>query len=411
MATKKYNMEELCVSFLVRNRYYTCFLAKMNKVATKTLTPTAGVGFTKEGKLCLYYNEAYFEDKPLNQAQAVLEHEILHITFKHLYRFDTNVDKNTFKMQNYATDMAINQYLNDLPEGAIYPETYGLPREMFAEWYLAELKKMAKEGGGKGGSGDGQGDSPDDQGLDDHSLWDKVIDEKGEAQPISGNEQIDREFEIDKIVRQAAKESENDPDFGKLPAGLQRELKSLRNPPKKFDWRRDLSIFCNTVLTCATRLSQKKVNRRFLEAVDYILPGVKKDRKPKLLIVRDTSGSVFDDDIQLQFAEQIVNIARRSKVILADCDTEIHDHYEVKKITDFKPYKGGGGTSFEPAFELARKLHADGIVYLTDTYGSFPQIKDIGKFASKTIWVTVNQDTVNVPFGKHVNIKEDSTAA
>lgn len=409
MAAKKYNMGELCISFLTRNRYYTCFLSKLNKVANKKVG-TAGVGFSTQGKLVLYYNEEFFENLNLAQAQAILEHEILHITFKHLYRLpmdERNAQLN--KLQNLACDMAINQYLQDLPEGAVYPETFNLPREMFAEWYLAELKKLSEkqqQQQGKGDKGD-QGDNPEDHDtLDDHDLWGKTIDEKGEIKDASESEACDIEHEIDKIVRQAAKDCENDPNFGNLPAGIQKELIALRNPPKKHDWKRELKIFINTVLTVNSRLSQKKVNRRFTETVDYILPGLKKDRKPKLLVARDTSGSVFNDEMQTQFLNEMINISKFCEVIVADCDTEVHQTYKVRRVDDFRKYEGGGGTAFEPVFIEAKKQHVDGIIYLTDTEGSFPNKEDIGKFAAKTIWVTVDQKEVTVPFGRHVNISE-----
>ena len=44
---------------------------------------------------------------------------------------------------------------------------------------------------------------------------------------------------------------------------------------------------------------------------------------------------------------------------------------------------------------------------MTDTYGSFPDKNDIGKFATQTIWVTFDQADVNLPFSKHVNVPTD----
>ena len=413
MAVKQsYTMEELCVSFITRNRLYACILSKLNKLETSNI-PTMGVGFSPKGKLILCYNPKFLASMTLAQAQSVLEHEVLHVFFRHLYRIP--IDKSNMEMKqiaNIAMDMAINQYLTDLPKGCVYPETYNLPKEQYAEWYFEELKKINEQQkkdqqNGQGGQGQKGNQVKDGQTIDDHEMWDKVVAEDGQMSDAAGNENCDIEHEVDKIVRQAAKECNDSKSIGDLPQGVRKELEALKNPKKKHDWKRELKVFVNSVLTLSKRLSQKRVNRRFLETVDYILPGKKKNRKPKLMLARDTSGSVFNEDMQLQFLNEMITISKHCEIIVVDCDTEIHQKYTVKNIKDFKGYEGGGGTSFVPVFEEARKSGVDGIIYLTDTYGDFPNVKDIGKFSTKTIWVTINQGKVEVPFGKHVNIEQE----
>jgi len=117
---------------------------------------------------------------------------------------------------------------------------------------------------------------------------------------------------------------------------------------------------------------------------------------------------MYDDKIQAELLNEIIQISKSAKVLVCDCDTRVHQTYEVRGVNDFKAYKGGGGTAFEPAFEEAKKHKVDGIVYLTDTYGSFPDKKEIGKYAGATIWVTFDADKVEIPFGKHVNIDTTS---
>lgn len=428
-SVRKYNMEELCVSFISRNRFYSCILSKLNKIPvppTCKEVKTAGVGFTPQGKLVLYYSEKFFGELNLAQAQAIIEHEVLHVFFQHLVRMPMSPDPkdaNLNKLQNYALDMAINQYLPDLPEGAIYPKTFNLEEGQYAEWYLVELKKIKEQqeqqkqkqkqqGGQPQSNPNGMPDLTEDDGsqgstIDSHEMWGKTVNDKGEVEDASHNENCDMEHELEKIVRQAAKECEGDKSMGDLPAGIRRELESLRNPKRKHNWKRELRVFVNSVLTVTKRLSQKKVNRRMIDHVDYYLPGKKKSKRPSILLARDTSGSVCNDEIQKQFLNEMINISKFCDVLVADCDTKVHQVYTVKRVGDFKKYIGGGGTSFEPIFAEAKKRGVDGIIYLTDTEGSFPKKEDIGKFASKTIWVTIDQKNVSVPFGKHVNITEE----
>jgi predicted metal-dependent peptidase len=204
-----------------------------------------------------------------------------------------------------------------------------------------------------------------------------------------------------KVIHKTLKEIQ---DYGNLPAHLKNEIDALRKVEKKVNWKRQLRIFVNTILTVATRLSQKKVNRRFSAIKDYVLPGFKKTRKPSLLIARDTSGSVFDEKTQEEFQNEIASIAKVADVFVVDCDTQIHQAYKIKNKKDFRDYKGGGGTSFVPVFDYAKQHNFDGIIYLTDTYGTFPEY-NVKKFKTKTIWVTFRQRIVQIPFGKHLNIE------
>ena len=417
----EYTLEEVCMSILGINRFYATILSKMVKVQGKV--PTAAVGFNSLGKLCMYYNEDFILSQPLEKAQGIIIHEVLHVFFRHLTRF--KIDKSNMhlaKIYNLGMDIAINQYIPHLPEGCVYPESFNFEKDKNADWYIEELKKLAKEQNQCPKCGSQMQDSKDDQEgqddqkcpkcghtqpqdgqtLDSHDLWDKVVDENGQIRDASEFD-IDAEYEVQSTVMRSIKECK---DQGTLPAFVTREIEALKKI-KRHNWKKELKVFVNTVLTSSKRLSQKRVNRRLHDA-EYILPGKKKSRNPKLLLVRDTSGSMYDDKTQADLLNEMIQISKSATVLVCDCDTKVHQTYTVKNEKDFRAYKGGGGTSFEPAFEEAKKLKVDGIVYLTDTYGSFPDKKDIGKFASHTIWVTFDEKDVNLPFGKHVNIPTDN---
>ena len=435
MATKttSYTIEESCISLLTKERFYAVILSKLAKIPLKgsqMSIPTAGVGFNSQGKLTLYYNEEWLLSMPLEKIQGVLIHEILHVFFRHMTRFPEMMSKDTEphlkQLMNLATDMAINQYIpkEHLPEFCVFPKysspdgklSWDFPLDKNAEFYFEELKKLkwpkpptmkiqmgkGQKGEGKDKSeGQGQSDPNDPNSMDNHEMWVKVVDENGKE--VDASELgIDVEFEVQRTVLKSIKECK---DYGKLPSFVQKEI-DLILAKERHNWKRELRVFVNSVLSVAKRLSQKRVNKRF-EDSPFFLPGKKKARRPKLLVARDTSGSVFDDKVQAEFLNEMINISKYCDVIVADCDTEVHQVYNVSKPQDFKSYKGGGGTSFKPIFKLARDKMVDGIIYLTDTYGEFPEAKEIGKFGSKTIWVTFSQDKVEVPFGRHVNIQAE----
>lgn len=456
-----FTMEEICMSVLGVNRFYATILSKMVKVeAPQRLVPTACVGFNKFGKLTMYYCKDFMLSLPLEKAQGTVVHEVLHIFFRHLTRFKIDeTNKHLAKIYNLGLDMAINQYIPHLPDGVVYPETYKLEKDKNADYYIEELKKLMEkqnkcpkcggkmeqkpqqgkdkqqgqgqkdqqgqdqqdQQGDQGDQGDQQGQGGHEHGdgeqecqncghtqpsngqtLDSHDLWDKVIDENGQVRDAREFD-IDPEYEVQTAVMKSIKECK---EYGSLPAFVEREIAALK-VIKRHNWKKDLKVFVNTVLTSKKKLSQKRINRRLPKDSEYLLPGKKKSRNPKLLLVRDTSGSMYDDKVQAELLNEMIQISKSASIFVCDCDTKVHQTYTVKTAKDFKSYKGGGGTSFEPAFEEARRLKVDGIVYLTDTDGSFPAKKDIGKFASHTIWVTFDdkRDIENkIPFGKHVNI-------
>lgn len=438
-----FTMEEICMSVLGVNRFYATILSKMVKTeAPKHLVPTACVGFNKFGKLTMYYSKDFVLSLPLEKAKGTIVHEVLHVFFRHLTRFKIDeTNKHLAKIYNLGLDMAINQYIPHLPDGVVYPETYKLEKDKNADYYIEELKKLMekqnqcpkcggkmeqkpqgkgdKQDQGKDGQ-DGEGGQPQQgegnqqcqdcgheqpsngQTLDSHDMWDKVIDDNGQVRDAKEFD-IDAEYEVQTAVMKSIKECK---EYGRLPAFVEREIAALK-VVKRHNWKKDLKVFVNTVLTSKKKLSQKRINKRLPKDSKYLLPGKKKSRNPKLLLVRDTSGSMYDDKVQAELLNEMIAISKSASVFVCDCDTKVHQTYTVRNVKDFKSYKGCGGTSFEPAFEEARRLKVDGIVYLTDTDGSFPDKKNIGKFASHTIWVTFDdkRDIENkVPFGKHVNI-------
>ncbi len=406
------------------NSYYALVLSKCKKYASKEV-PTMGVAFDQRGKLVLLWNPDFLRRLTDGEAIAVLKHEAMHIFFKHLARFQT---KKNHTRVNIATDMAINQYLRGLPEGCQLPETYKLPRGLSADAYLKALeeqniaddKKMSCGGMGQGngdqsqkGSGndqgeDGQGGDQDGSsaGTDNHETWDKVVDDNGKIIGDTESEGVDTQSTLDRISRAVAQRMK---EQGDTPAWATAVVENM-DKKSTHNWKNELRVLVNSVLSTDKRRSQKHIDRRLACITDeFLFPGKKKDRKPSVLLVRDTSGSMFCAETQAAVLTEMVAISRRAEVLVCDCDTVIHQVYKVRKPSDFKEYKGGGGTSFVEPFAEAKKRNVDAVIYLTDLYGEFPDPRNIGKYARNTVWVTVERDAdrSDPPFGKVVRIQDE----
>ena len=84
------------------------------------MLPTAGVLFNADNKRWDMFINPYFFCKKLNEKQrkAVLLHELAHITNKHPLRVPfMKISAHRRQVMNIGADMAINQYIKDLPAG------------------------------------------------------------------------------------------------------------------------------------------------------------------------------------------------------------------------------------------------------------------------------------------------------
>jgi predicted metal-dependent peptidase len=93
-------------------------------------------------------------------------------------------------------------------------------------------------------------------------------------------------------------------------------------------------------------------------------------------------------------------------VIFVQCDAEIH---EAKVVSPYRKFdtkmKGRGGTDFRPVFEYAKKVNANGVIYLTDLMGSFPESTSL-----RTLWVCTEKGQT-APFGKTIYLPVEADGA
>lgn len=427
--------------------WYSSIISKVARIPSDKLE-TMGVCFNTRGFPILLYNPKFLEKLTNLEAVNVLIHEALHIFFRHITRF---ASYSNHERTNIACDIAINQNLKYLPTKkfrGVYPEDYNFPRDLTAELYYDLLKKLEEKNGGNKGNvklkagtggnsntngngknqqgngnqgsnsnnqsqdqdqdGNSSGGNGGNSGFDDHSLWGKVLDENGNL--VDKDEAgVDCESNLDAMIRDIIQEWKQK---GTCPAFAKAIIEALEKK-SEFDWRRQLRMYVNTALSPKRRLSQKRVNRRFMNQ-EYILPGKKKCRQASVLIVRDTSGSMWSTEVQKMLLTEVCELSKRADVWLVDCDTEVKcEPYKVKKFDDVQEFKGGGGTSFVAPFKVAKKLNVDLVIYMTDLCGDFPDKREIGRYATNTIWCVWKQNYYRgegAPFGRVVvvdSLKED----
>lgn len=146
----------------------------------------------------------------------------------------------------------------------------------------------------------------------------------------------------------------------------------------RVDWRSVLQNFVE-ISAAEQDYTMTKLNRNFLYT-GLMLPGMRGTKMRSLVVVRDSSGSVGQTYRELFNGEllDIIAMLNPEELVIIDADSAVCkvQHLSGYDIGEnFDPnIKGGGGTSFIPAFEYVDKEQIDCacLIYLTDLDGRFP---------------------------------------
>ena len=376
--TKVKNKLESAISKLVTFQplYGEVFL-HLNKKERKDI-PTLAVGVIRRVDLALYYNPDFVDSLSTTELRSVLKHEALHVLLHHLTRakhFAYNP-----RGYNIAADCAINCHIEGLPQGALYPNQFGLEDNQSSEWYYEKLKKEC-EGQGKDFDQliEGKGDT-----VDDHSMWDDFDDDIVEEK-------------VRNIAEKAIKEQEKK-GWGSIGGSLASQIIAANKPV--VNWKKEVRWFINKLVLMGRKSTRMRPNRRY----GFTSPGSKRNYTSRLLVAFDTSGSVSDTQLEY-FATELNGMIDHVEVDFIQFDTKLYgDPKPFSKKAAKVDIVGRGGTCFEPVIHLADERKYDGLVVFTDGYAPFPS-----KPKTRMLWAVCDQDAgVQFPYGKKVVIESKS---
>jgi predicted metal-dependent peptidase len=373
--TKVKNKLESAISKLVTFQplYGEVFL-HLNKKERKDI-PTLAVGVIRRVDLALYYNPDFIETLSTTELRSVLKHEALHVLLHHLTRakhFAYNP-----RGYNIAADCAINCHIEGLPEGALYPNQFGLEDNQSSEWYYEKLKKECEDQGTDfDGIIDGKGDT-----VDDHSMWDDFDDDIVEEK-------------VRNIAEKAIKEQEKK-GWGSISGNLASQIIAANKPV--VNWKKEVRWFINKLVLMGRKSTRMRPNRRY----GWTSPGSKRNYTSRLLVAFDTSGSVSDTQLEY-FVTELNGMIDHVEVDFIQFDTQLYgDPKPFSKKAAKVDIVGRGGTCFEPVIQLADERKYDGLVVFTDGYAPFPS-----KPKTRMLWAVCDQDAgVQFPYGKKVVIE------
>ncbi|MCB0572175.1 MAG: hypothetical protein KDC66_20555 [Phaeodactylibacter sp.] len=372
-------VSKTAISLLLEEPFYGHFLTGLTKEVTSEV-PTIAVALSggKLFKLCINGRFWLEELTDGRHRRGVVKHEILHLALGHLLVAHKFGNRSLF---NIAADIVVNQYIEpeQLPAGAVLLEQFadlGLMANQDVGYYYRRLMEAVRQGSGPvqpgapqdadGSPGSGMqrlnellGQGSKDSWLERHQPW---------PQKLSAAARANLEQLREAMIHNASQRLQQR-DFGKLPGQLQAYLRDVaqRTAPAT-DWRRALRLFAASSSRTRLKNTIRRPSKRY-----GTTPGIKIQRKQKLLVAIDTSGSVPDQDIQRFFSE-IYQIWRHgAEVLVVECDTEIKRQYPYRGITP-KFIMGRGGTDFNAPLEFANQHYLpDAVIYFTDGYAALPR--------------------------------------
>jgi predicted metal-dependent peptidase len=403
-----------------------------------TAIPTMAVN---NKKLTIIYNPNLVNTMPEQILAGYLMHELSHSILRH---FERQGNRNPM-LWNIATDGVINEDLLSKGWQLELPNTQIVKGEMFrnksAEQVYAELEKQLQENGQQQLQQIQQGIYGYGQTIDDHNAGRIENDEQEKQENIEGEGKGKSEGEgkqqkqktpngsngqtkeqKEETEEQGGKEGEEQGQGGidKVNEAVKKAMIEVEEYAQKYDKEirnfglsgkePDQVVKYVLGLTSVRFKFEDILKDEIYEALgdhqNWLFPHIAShsvgeylpamnDRKKKVVIVIDTSGSIPDWKAK-EFVSLVNEILKRRNDVegyIIQCDEAVLSAEKIKpnfKAKNMPIHRGTGGTSFRPPLEYVEKhrLNPKIMLYLTDGIGELP----VKKPPYKLIWILRDSD-------------------
>ena len=399
----------------------------------------------------IYWNDEFVKTLTDEEIQAVLVHEASHVIWEHPLR----KGKRNHELWNVATDYVINAWLKydlrmELPKDGLLDRRYqGMSADAVYRTLsnddealqdaIDEMKSKSddsdSDSDSEGGDGDSQNDdSKEEENQDGNGSGKSLLDELADMKPSSGGVMMPTDEKGNALPESALAEIQENIQRAILMAdkleGCSEDGSSAMNGAVEklnetyVDWvdvMRDLLTSAKSQNPTWSRLNKRHSWR------GVNLPS--NDKEPQggeIVVAIDTSCSVSQDELNI-FATETQNLCEEcgiNKIRVTYCDTRIRknpttnewwDEYDLDSEELEFNLRGGGGTRFEPPFNLFNNETDDtedviAFVYFTDGYCSVdsevePSVPVIWALSTNESYMS---DYYNYPFGEKVHINMDN---
>lgn len=410
---------EAAVVKLMRARPFWCEVFYSMEIIITTEVRTACTDAVR-----MWINPEYWASLDKMYHPSLLVHETGHKVFHHCTRGKGFIEP----YDGIACDIVVNTMMaaDGLP---IHPD-WIQPEAKYKGWtfeavyydLIKDLKQPPPKpqgGGGQGkpqqgqGGGKGKGGKPDPKAPPKNNGQaageiDPNVPAKYAKAPMDvnkrpgGTEELEAfEAKVEQAVAQAILTAKM---AGRCPAGIEMTMEKIRVVPEE-KWYDHLHRYMQSLSTA--EMSWARLNRRIAVAYGVVAPTQYTEQLGEVVIVRDTSGSCYQQAVQAGFnghVGAIIAEAKPSRLHVLDCDTKVHAHREVdpQELEFDAPPVGGGGTSFVDLFSWIEEkgIEPAVVIVLTDMYASFPKVEP----EFPVIWASTSKG-IAAPFGELIEIK------
>jgi predicted metal-dependent peptidase len=348
-----------------------------------------------------YYNRQYIEALSLAQTQFVLAHEALHCGLLHFVRREHRVKHRW----DVACDHAVNPLLVadglrpppgtllvDGFEGMTAEEIYPFIKDDTEEETLDQHLYDGEGGGDGGGQGERQPEGGTGRGLEPE----RQAAGAPQPEPLTPTEREALSVQWQQRLAGAAQQAMQ---AGKLGGAMARMVDHLLQP--QLPWRMLLARYLSAVGRDDYNFTRPSSRREG----PAILPSLRSGQVD-VVVVLDTSGSIGREEMEEFLTE--VNALKgqvRARVTLHACDAVLAPDgpwtYEAWEPLELPgALKGGGGTSFVPAFQWIDgwDIPPELVVYFTDAQGEFPRQQP----RYPVLWLVKGR--AKVPWGQRIQL-------
>ena len=427
----------------IQQSFYSFIIAKM-KIDITTKVPTAGAGFYNN-TYNLLVNPFFFDTLSLEERISILIHECQHVINQHIFR----KGEREHKLFNIAADIAINQFIDNIPKEGMFPSTFDFPEHQTAEQYYSLLKKeqekqqkekdeyekengkpdkceecggsgevpdedsepQDKEEGGEGeeqeqeqeqetkpcsscnGTGEKPGTGwpgpkdgkPDLTGKEEHT-----IDSHEAWDDMTPEDEELAKDQMGRILEEAIEKSK-----GNTPQNIEALMELWRKKPV-ISWKRVLKRYVASKK--GKRIATiKRRHRRLPNRLDVKGSKTYYDQ-PTVVVGIDVSGSMSNEEI-FQGLVEVSEVCKvtHSKLKVVQIDADIQGLEEFDEKTKSFTRRGCGGTYMGemPKYLVENKISADVLIMISDMY-----IEDVAtdanwnKFKKPVLWLNTSGTTV-----------------
>lgn len=390
-----FKLETLIYSLLKSEPFFAHFLMDCRVIFDHEKIQTAAAS-VKNGDIFFYFNRNFMATYPVAFQQEIVKHEIFHVLLDHCGKRGGKYGSLNHSLKNIAMDGAINQFLKIKESLAGFKKDPSIPGESFEdggvslksmeemckkrlepfqnwEYYYQVLMESAKQSG-----------RAKYVPMDDHGMMEE-----------GGNEESDgiNRGRVAQAAKKAAKSA-----AGNVSSAVAKILSQLKD--SQLPWKQVLRNFVANNRDVKRISTRRRANRRF----ELDQPGYKKEKKLKIGVCVDESGSVSDAAFEAFMTEifQIVKNTSLTIVVYADCEVQ-----HVEKIKNGKVEKekllhryGSGGTAYQPAIDVCMKNNVDCIIYMGDMDAADTPSNPGVPF----LWVRVGNSEPPAKFGRVVDL-------